>query len=61
MIDECNILIGSIARLGRAAGVHLVAAVQRPDASIVGGEVRANFDHRIVAGHVELLPLQLWF
>lgn len=53
MIDECNILIGSIARLGRAAGVHLVAAVQRPDASIVGGEVRANFDHRIVAGHVD--------
>ena len=53
MIDECNILIGDIARLGRAAGVHLVAAIQRPDASIMGGEIRANFDHRIVAGWVE--------
>ena len=52
MIDECNIIIGDIARLGRAAGVHLVAAIQRPDASIVGGEIRANFDHRIVAGNV---------
>lgn len=53
MIDECNVLIGSIARLGRAAGVHLVAAIQRPDASIMGGEIRANFDHRIVAGWVD--------
>ena len=53
MIDECNIIIGDIARLGRAAGVHLVAAIQRPDASIMGGEIRANFDHRIVAGWVD--------
>ena len=52
MIDECNIIIGDMARLGRAAGVSLVAAIQRPDASIVGGEIRANFDHRIVAGNV---------
>lgn len=35
------ILIGNIARLGRAAGVHMVLATQRPDAKVLPGEVKA--------------------
>lgn len=47
---EAQMLIGSIARLGRAAGVHLVIATQRPDASLIPGETRANLAVRLGCG-----------
>lgn len=50
MKDECLICIGSIARLGRAAGVHLVIATQRPDTKIIPGEIRANLTTRAGCG-----------
>lgn len=33
-------LLGSIARLGRASGVHMVLATQRPDAKVIPGETK---------------------
>ena len=45
---EAQMIIGSIARLGRAAGVHLTIATQRPDASLIPGETRDNLGVRIV-------------
>lgn len=42
--------IGSIARKGRTARVHMVLAMQRPDASILTGEVRENFGQRMSMG-----------
>jgi DNA segregation ATPase ftsK/spoIIIE and related proteins len=36
-----------IARQGRAFGIHLVLATQRPDAGIVNGQIRNNIDTRI--------------
>lgn len=50
---EAIMLIGSIARLGRAAGVHLVIATQRPDASLIPGEVRDNLAVRIGCGRLK--------
>lgn len=47
---EAAMIIGSIARLGRAAGVHLVIATQRPDATLIAGEVKANLGVRINCG-----------
>lgn len=41
MHARCTVLIGSIARLGRAAGVHMILATQRPDAKVIPGETRA--------------------
>ena len=50
MKGEAQMIIGSIARLGRAAGVHLVIATQRPDATLLPGETKANLGVRINCG-----------
>lgn len=50
---EASMIIGSIARLGRAAGVHLVIATQRPDASLLPGETKANLGVRINCGRTD--------
>lgn len=47
---EATMIIGSIARLGRAAGVHLVVATQRPDAKLIPGETRDNLAVRLGCG-----------
>lgn len=53
---EASQLIGDIARLGRAAGVHLVLATQRPDATVIKGELKNNLDVRIAAGRLDSIP-----
>lgn len=50
---EAVMIIGSIARLGRAAGTHLVIATQRPDAKLIPGEVRDNLAVRIGCGRLK--------
>ena len=51
MKGEVQMMVGSIARLGRAAGVHLVVATQRPDAKLLPGETKANLGVRINCGY----------
>lgn len=50
---EAAMIIGSIARLGRAAGVHLVIATQRPDATVIAGETKQNLAVRIQCGRAK--------
>ncbi len=39
--------LATIARMGRAFGIHLVVSTQRPDAMVVPGQVKNNLDGRI--------------
>lgn len=40
-------MIATIARLGRAFGIHLILSTQRPDADIVPGQIKNNIPYRI--------------
>ena len=46
-----------IARQGRAFGIHLVLATQRPDAAILNGQIRNNIDTRICGRADNVLSL----
>ena len=39
--------LSTIARQGRAFGIHLILATQRPDANILAGQIKNNLDFRI--------------
>lgn len=50
--------LGTLARLGRAFGLHLIMATQRPDASTLPGQVKNNADVRI-CGRADLVLSQI--
>jgi len=56
MHARATVVIGSIARLGRAAGIHMILATQRPDAKVLPGETKANLDCRIAQGRMDTTP-----
>lgn len=50
--------LGTLARLGRAFGIHLLMSTQRPDASVLSGQVKNNADVR-VCGRADLVLSQI--
>jgi S-DNA-T family DNA segregation ATPase FtsK/SpoIIIE len=51
LVMMCDAAEGALIRLaqrGREAGIHLVAATQRPSANVLSGLMRANFPLRLV-------------
>ena len=50
--------LATLARLGRAFGIHLILATQRPDANIIPGQIRNNMDFR-VCGRAEIVLSQI--
>ena len=47
VIMKIEAKIATIARLGRAFGIHLILATQRPSAELISGQIRNNVDCRI--------------
>lgn len=46
----CKKRINSIVRLGRASGVHMILATQRPDAEYIPGSTKSNIQARVALG-----------
>lgn len=46
-VNKIERMISTIARQGRAFGIHLVLATQRPDATILTGQIKNNIEHRL--------------
>lgn len=46
-IDTIIGYLSTIARQGRAVGIHLILSTQRPDANIMPGQIKNNIDCRI--------------
>ena len=44
---EIEAKLATLARLGRAFGIHLVMATQRPDANILSGQIKNNISYRV--------------
>ena len=46
-VNKIEGLLSTIARQGRAFGIHLILATQRPDSSILNGQIKNNINCRI--------------
>lgn len=47
LVSQIESRLSIIARQGRAFGIHLILATQRPDATILSGQIRNNMDCRV--------------
>jgi len=51
-LDQVRADLATLARLGRYVGIHLLLGLQRPDAAILGGELRDNLRARVALGRL---------
>ena len=53
-LGQIETRLATLARLGRAFGIHLILATQRPDANVIPGQIKNNLDFRVCgrADHV---------
>lgn len=47
LLEKIEGHLNTIARLGRAAGVHIISGTQRPDSKVLKGQIKNNLDCRI--------------
>ena len=47
LVTKIESKLSVIARQGRAFGIHLILATQRPDANILPGQIRNNIDYHV--------------
>ena len=46
LLAQIESRLSTIARQGRAFGIHLILATQRPDAAVIPGQIKTNMDFR---------------
>lgn len=47
VLAQIETKLATLSRLGRAFGIHLILATQRPDANILPGQIKNNLDFRV--------------
>ena len=57
-VAEIEGYLSTIARQGRACGIQIILAVQRPDSNILPGQIKNNLDYR-VCGRADLILSQI--
>ncbi|BAK43299.1 helicase HerA-like domain-containing protein [Eggerthella sp. YY7918] len=55
LVAEIEAKLATIARMGRAAGIHLLLGTQRPDATILSGQIKSNINMRVCGRADEVL------
>ena len=56
-IQEIEGYLSTIARLGRAVGIHLILSMQRPDANLLSGQIKNNIDGRMCGKSEDTLSM----
>lgn len=56
---ECEDLVVQITNLGRAAGIHMILATQRPDAVVMSGRIKANIGARVCFATASAMDSQI--
>ena len=54
-----NDSIETLTRLSRAVGIHLIMVIQRPDSTVVGGQIKNNVGYRICGHFVDKEPSRI--
>ncbi len=49
----------TLTRLSRAAGIHLIMGIQRPDSTIVSGQIKNNVSYRVCGRFVDKEPSRI--
>lgn len=54
-----NGCIETLTRLSRATGIHLIMGIQRPDSTIISGQIKNNVSYRICGRFVDVEPSRI--